>query len=220
MEVTKIEKYKIKNRETLNQKVYNIVKLMIIDGEFKQGEKLNETDLAERIGVSATPVRETFRTLASEGLVEIVPYKGVFVREYTLKEIKEVYECRKALENLAIELAIDKLDEEKLIAISEKTKKLQGNGYSSYEISNELHSIIHEAADNDLLLKMLNQINHILLHDRNISAHDDKRRSEICSEHLELIDRLLDRDLKGAKEVMTNHVINGYKYICKVKSQE
>ena len=83
-----LDKYKIKERETLNQKVYNSIKNMIIDGEIKGGDKLNEVDIAELLGVSATPVRETFRMLAMEGLVEIIPYKGVIVREYTIEEIE------------------------------------------------------------------------------------------------------------------------------------
>ena len=110
-----LKKYKIKEKETLNQKVYQSIKNMIFDGELQGGDKLNEVDIANALGVSATPVRETFRMLSMEGLVEIIPYKGVFVRKYTLEEIKSVYECRRALENLAIELAIDKLDESKLL---------------------------------------------------------------------------------------------------------
>ena len=207
-----LDKYKIKERETLNQKVYNSIKNMIIDGEIKGGDKLNEVDIAELLGVSATPVRETFRMLAMEGLVEIIPYKGVIVREYTIEEIEAVYQCRKALENLAIELSIEKLDKEYLLELLKTINETSAQDIS-YELSNAIHDYILITSGNEMLLKLVGQLNYILLHDRMISAKDMKRRIEIGDEHRELINALLDGDVKKAQESMTNHINNGYIYI-------
>ena len=100
---------------------------MFLDDIFESGQKLNETDIADALGVSATPVRETFRRLATEGFLEVIPYKGVYVREFSKKELMEVYECRKALEKLALELAfpnIVKEEVEELIEDLEENKNI------------------------------------------------------------------------------------------------
>lgn len=207
-----LKKYKIKEKETLNQKVYQSIKNMIFDGELQGGDKLNEVDIANALGVSATPVRETFRMLSMEGLVEIIPYKGVFVRKYTLDEIKSVYECRRALENLAIELAIDKLEESKLLefldAISEESAQRP-----SYDVSNAIHDYILQTSGNKTLLELVDKLSYMLLHDRMKSAKDPKRKSEICEEHRRLIKALLDKDLELSKRIMTEHINKGYEYI-------
>ena len=210
--VTNLKKYKIKEKETLNQKVYNAIKAMIIDGDLKGGDKLNEVDIAEILGVSATPVRETFRMLSMEGLVEIIPYKGVFVKEYTIEEIKSVYECRRVLENLAIELAIDKLEESKLLKLLEKIDEEHAQTVG-YDVSNAIHDYIMQTSGNETLLELVDKLNYVLLHDRMISAKDPKRKIEICEEHRELIGALLERDVKKSQEIMTKHINNGYEYI-------
>lgn len=207
-----LRKYRIKEKQTLNQKVYNIIKEMIIKGELKAGDKLNEVEIAEQLGVSATPVRETYRMLATEGLVEVIPYRGVFVREYTMEEIKEVYECRKALENLAIELAIEKLDKQKLELMLQKVRSLDEND-NPYKIGNDIHNLILQSADNKKLLSLIEQLNYVLLHNRNISAYDEERQYEIKAEHEELLIALIEEDETAAKKAMTKHIQNGLEYI-------
>lgn len=205
-------KYRIKEKQTLNQKVYNIIKEMIIKGDLKAGDKLNEVEIAEHLGVSATPVRETYRMLATEGLLEVIPYRGVFVREYTIEEIKEVYQCRKALENLAIELSYEKLDKQKLEQLLKKVKSVNKND-DHYKIGNDIHNLILESAGNQKLLDLTEQLNYILLHNRNISAYDGKRQTEIKMEHEKLLMALIDKDEIAAKNAMTEHIENGFKYI-------
>lgn len=207
-----LKKYRIKEKKTLNQKVYQSIKNMIFDGELQGGDKLNEVDIANALGVSATPVRETFRMLSTEGLVEIIPYKGVFVREYTPEEIKSVYECRRALENLALELAIDKLEKSKLLEFLETINE-ENAQISSYDVSNAIHDYILQTSGNKTLLELVDKLNYMLLHDRMQSAKDAKRKAEICKEHRELIKALIDKDLELSKKLMTEHIENGYEYI-------
>lgn len=209
-----LKKYRIKEKKTLNQKVYQSIKNMIFDGELQGGDKLNEVDIANALGVSATPVRETFRMLSTEGLVEIIPYKGVFVREYTPEEIKSVYECRRALENLALELAIDKLEKSKLLEFLETINE-ENAQISSYDVSNAIHDYILQTSGNKTLLDLVERLNYMLLHDRMKSAKDPKRKAEICEEHRELILALLDKDLELSKKLMTEHINKGYEYIKK-----
>ena len=80
---------------------------MILNDEFKDEIKLNEVQIATMLDVSPTPVREAFRMLAADGIVEIIPWKGVFIKKYTIDEVEEAYQCREVLETLAVKLCIN-----------------------------------------------------------------------------------------------------------------
>src|SRR5699024_9343417 len=92
----------IGDREMLHNKVCSVLRKAILKGEFKAGERLVQTELAERIGVSRMPIREALRTLEIEGLVKLEPHKGAVVREISKEDITEIYELRSILEPLAL----------------------------------------------------------------------------------------------------------------------
>lgn len=220
MEKKTVNKYKIKNKKTLNQQVYESLKQMFLDDIFESGQKLNETDIADALGVSATPVRETFRRLATEGFLEVIPYKGVYVREFSKKELMEVYECRKALEKLALELAfpnIVKEEVEELIEDLEENKNINDID-SNVDRSNKLHNYILEKSGNNRLKKLLGNLNDVLIRDRNISAGDIVRRTEILEEHLKILNALKKKDLELAKKYLEEHIDKGYIYIVNKKN--
>lgn len=220
MEKKTVNKYKIKNKKTLNQQVYESLKQMFLDDIFESGQKLNETDIADALGVSATPVRETFRRLATEGFLEVIPYKGVYVREFSKKELMEVYECRKALEKLALELAfpnIVKEEVEELIEDLEENKNINDID-SNVDRSNKLHNYILEKSGNNRLKKLLGNLNDVLIRDRNISAGDIVRRTEILEEHLKILNALKEKDLELAKKYLEEHIDKGYIYIVNKKN--
>lgn len=211
------KKFKIEKvgRQTLNQKVYNTLKLAILNGDVAPESKLNEVQLAEQLNVSATPVREAFRMLAAEGLVEIIPWKGVIVNKFSKDEVLEVYQCREALEILALELAIDKIDEEDLkelnnyVNLSKETDDVS----ELVDINTKIHGFILSKSGNKKLEFLIGLLNEVLLHDRNISAFDDSRRKEIVKEHIDLLNALKLKDLDKAKKAMRTHIQNGYEYI-------
>lgn len=220
MEKKTVNKYKIKNKKTLNQQVYESLKQMFLDDIFESGQKLNETDIADALGVSATPVRETFRRLATEGFLEVIPYKGVYVREFSKKELMEVYECRKALEKLALELAfpnIVKEEVEELIEDLEENKNINDID-SNVDRSNKLHNYILEKSGNNRLKKLLGNLNDVLIRDRNISAGDIVRRTEILEEHLKILNALKEKDLELAKKYLEEHIDKGCIYIVNKKN--
>ena len=83
---------RIENRDTLHLKVCNVIREAIIRGDFKPGERLKQSDLAEKMGVSRMPVREAFRKLESEGLIKLEPHKGAVVKSISIKDIEEIYQ--------------------------------------------------------------------------------------------------------------------------------
>lgn len=98
----------------LRDVVFNTLRQAILKGELEPGERLMEIQLAERLGVSRTPIREAIRKLELEGLVLMIPRKGAEVAEISEKSLREVLEVRRSLEELAIELACQRITPEEL----------------------------------------------------------------------------------------------------------
>ena len=98
----------------LRDVVFNTLRRAILRGELKPGERLMEIQLANKLGVSRTPIREAIRKLELEGLVLMMPRKGAEVAEITEKNLRDVLEVRCALEELAVQLACDRIDKEKI----------------------------------------------------------------------------------------------------------
>ena len=98
----------------LRDVVFNTLRQAILRGELKPGERLMEIQLANKLGVSRTPIREAIRKLELEGLVLMIPRKGAEVAEITEKNMRDVLEVRKALEELAVQLACEKITEEEI----------------------------------------------------------------------------------------------------------
>ena len=98
----------------LRDVVFNTLRQAILRGELKPGERLMEIQLANKLGVSRTPIREAIRKLELEGLVLMIPRKGAEVAEITEKNMRDVLEVRKALEELAVQLASDNITKEEI----------------------------------------------------------------------------------------------------------
>ena len=98
----------------LRDVVFNTLRQAILRGELKPGERLMEIQLANKLGVSRTPIREAIRKLELEGLVLMIPRKGAEVAEITEKSLRDVLEVRRALEELAVELACEKITPEQI----------------------------------------------------------------------------------------------------------
>ena len=103
----------------LRDVVFKTLRQAILRGELKPGERLMEIKLANKLGVSRTPIREAIRKLELEGLVLMIPRRGAEVAEITEKSLNDVLEVRKALEELAVQLACERMDEEGLEAFEE-----------------------------------------------------------------------------------------------------
>lgn len=210
-----LSKIKSASRQPLSVVVYENIKSAIISGEIEAGTRLTETAVSEQMDVSSTPVREAFSRLASEGLIKIIPYRGAIVQEFTPQEILEVYQCREALEVMAIELAIDHIDEKGITELKKLLKKSKdAANYTKFvEINTEMHEVFFEYAKNDTLLKLVNQIQDVILNNRNVSSYNDVRKEEIYEEHKLIITALENKDKEQAKTAMADHIQNGYKYI-------
>ncbi|MBU8768935.1 GntR family transcriptional regulator [Cytobacillus oceanisediminis] len=116
---------RIENRDTLHLKVCNVIREAIIRGDFKPGERLKQSDLAEKMGVSRMPVREAFRKLESEGLIKLEPHKGAVVKSISIKDIEEIYALRSELEKMAVYQSVDLLTDEDISQLSSLVAEME-----------------------------------------------------------------------------------------------
>lgn len=216
-EIMTIAKIQSVGRKPLNTVVYENIKEAIINGNVTPGTRLTESKISEQLGVSTTPVREAFRRLESERLVKNIPYKGAIVQERSTKEIEEVYQCRLALEVLAIENVAKVIDPKGIIELKRLVKKSkQYSSFPEYEaINTAIHEKILSYENNDTLKEMLKQLHEVVYHNRSKYSLSEKRRIENYEEHLRIVEALELRDIKEAKASMKNHIENAYSYIQK-----
>lgn len=197
----------------LRDVVFQTLRQAIITGEFAPGERLMEISLAERLGVSRTPVREAIRKLELEGLVVMIPRKGAEVAKITEERLRDVLEVRCALEELAATLACQRIDEEgreQLIRSHEEFVEAVNEG-NTLEIANQdeaFHECIFEQTRNDRLLQIIHNLKEQMYRYRMEYVKDVSYRQELVAEHEKLLDAILNGDEETAKEIMRHHIHN------------
>ena len=208
-----MKSFKIEKKKTLNLQVYEVLKYMILNDEFKDEIKLNEVQIATMLDVSPTPVREAFRMLAVDGIVEIIPWRGVFIKKYTIDEVEEAYQCREVLETLAVKLCINIIPKTEIDRLLNLLKEKHDNVDERIKISNEIHNVIIEYSHNKRLENLITQLNDILIYDRRLSAYDGLRGKQIDQEHKLILKALKEKNENAAISYMKEHIQNGFKYI-------
>lgn len=197
----------------LRDVVFNTLRTAIITGEFAPGERLMEISLAERLGVSRTPVREAIRKLELEGLVIMIPRRGAEVARITEAGLKEVLEVRCALEELAVELACMRIDEEGLEQLKKAHQEFVEavkNG-DTLEITNQdeaFHECIFEQSRNKRLLQMVNNLKEQMFRYRMEYVKEKSYHHELISEHEKMLEAIVARDVTAAKVIMKHHIQN------------
>ncbi|OAB28367.1 hypothetical protein PMSD_22870 [Paenibacillus macquariensis subsp. defensor] len=209
------------NRMNITEEIYRIVKRDILSHKLPSGEKINIDQLARTLEVSNIPIREALSRLQSEGYLHMVPFKGMFVNQMSLRELNELFEIRLHLEPLAVEKAALKIPVEKLASLSEHLNSLRsdkpfgaGNGLETIvEMNDSIHGTILEYCDNIILQCLvrgyIEQIQRYLTYIE-LNLDLDNREVEWL-EHHSILQQLMQRDAKGASEAMSMHIRNSQK---------
>jgi DNA-binding GntR family transcriptional regulator len=201
-------------RRPLSERVCDALKAAIINGALPPDTKLTETEVARKMAVSPTPVREAFRRLAAEGFVAIAPWRGVRVQGFSEREIAETYQCREPLEGLAGRLAAANIDAagiENLRALLAAERKAR-TGSAVEELNTAFHAVIYSYARNSKLTSLLVLFHDIILRDRVLTGHSPRRRHEIQAEHTRMADALAARDGEAAEQACRFHVQQAFAY--------
>lgn len=202
---------------TVKQQVYNIVKERIADGTYKHGQRLQETDLAEDLMVSRSPVRETLKQLVLEGILEEKPNKGVSLRTFSEKEIKDIYDFRILLENYAVDYIsanIESFPLKRLTDIRNYILDIDGK-IIDYVIEPKInpHDAIIDATDNSYLIKVHQRASFCTMSYHNV-LFDGENYNINLQHHLDIVDSLLDYDFNKTKEILTVHLLSSRDIIC------
>ena len=192
---------------------FNTRRQAILQGEFEPGERLMEIQLAERLGVSRTPIREAIRKLELEGLVRMVPSIGAEVAEISEKSLREVLEVRRSLEELAIELACQRITPEELTALEEAENRFaraveDGEVMAIAESDENYHELIYQATANDRLVQILNNLREQMYRYRLEYIKDEDRRQILVVEHEHILRAVRRRDIADAKSAVREHIDN------------
>lgn len=204
----------------LRDVVFNTLRRAILKGELKPGERLMEIALAERLGVSRTPIREAMRKLELEGLVVMIPRRGAQVANITEKDLNDVLEVRIGLENLAVEKACKRMTDEEMGRLWIAAKAFErtmseGNLVKLAEADVAFHEIIYQASDNVRLIQVLNNLREQIYRYRVEYLKEEETRNLLVKEHEELYRAIKERDVAKAREISFHHIENQRKAIIK-----
>lgn len=183
----------------------------IENGYISPGDRLRETDIASRLGVSRTPVREAIRQLEADGLVTHLPRVGATVRKLDYSEVMELYEMRSVLECTAARMAAraaSDVEIAELAVISNDLAKI-GKGTEASRLNRQFHRALLEAAKNRFLIKSMLALQKAMLILGRTTLADEKRYEGAISEHAAILDALSARDGDAAEAAMRAHITAG-----------
>lgn len=195
-------------------RITSILKKALFAGEYRSGEELSLTEIAQKLGVSRTPVREAFQTLAAEGLIELRMNKGAVVRPLDEKFITDHYEMRRLLEGEAAARAAARgMDVSQLLTrlyhLSDNLSHVSFQEYS--DLNQEIHTSIWQAADNQKLYGFLSGLWNGPSTGQANSRQEHFRDS--TEEHIRLLQLIRDGRAEDARTVMEGHIDRSMKNI-------
>lgn len=209
---------RIKPTKTIRQKAYEYLREGILSCEIKAGERLAETVLAERIGVSRTPVREALHTLEREGLVEALPRIGYVVCPISEEEVSELCEIRLALEGVALRWALQK-DPDKLVAglrenIDLCERRIESGDIKAFvTLDAQFHEWISRVAGGKRLMEMAQSVRRHMLRYRIQSIYREETVKRAIAGHKMIIAAIEKEDKRGAHRALRVHILQSKKDI-------
>jgi DNA-binding GntR family transcriptional regulator len=198
---------RIENRDTLHLKVSNVIREAIIRGDFKPGERLKQSDLAESLGVSRMPIREAFRKLESEGLIELEPHKGAIVKSIKIDDIEEIYTLRAQLEKMAVFQSVGRFSEQDLKRLSELADQMDSaedvEDFVSFNI--EFHKLLIKHCRWNRLNTFISSLWSGFPQQ---TPHLIQGQTETSNkEHRQILDAILNNEKEKAAELVAEHIL-------------
>jgi len=197
----------------LRELVLEAIRTAIMNGSLQPRERLMEIQLAEELGVSRTPVREALRKLELEGFIVMVPRKGAYVSDLTIKDIADVFEIRAALEGLAGALAAERITEEELDEMErllvEKGEAIHQNDIEKLvEADTRFHEALYKASRNERLTAIISNLREQIQRFRLTSLSVPGRRTDSLVEHRNILEAIQARDIQVARQLAQEHIEN------------
>jgi DNA-binding GntR family transcriptional regulator len=192
------------------ERAARILREAILRGDIRPGQKLKQQELAERLGMSATPVREVLRILEADGLLEHIPYKGVFVARISPEDTAEITPIRVALESLAVSIYVSRLDDDDDLATLERLVEEMEQAWQEMDLvrvrrcNYHFHSAIYEGSESEMLQSVIERLWPRFATD--LLWMIPGRAEQSIKQHRAILDALRDRDEERAVEAMAEHI--------------
>lgn len=190
---------------------YNYLRTAIITGRFPSEKPLVEREICDKLGVSRTPVREALRRLGSEGLVDFIPNRGVFVSALSKEKATQLYEMKEALECMAARLCAERASEDALTRMAEcielhRSYAEKGEFEIAVDLDLRFHVILVESCGNPLIEQHAKSL---LLQTRRLSqlaVYDTDYMEQFTSQHQTILDSIRSHDVVAATEAVSQHI--------------
>lgn len=202
----------------LRDVVFNTLRQGILKGELKPGERLMEIHLANKLGVSRTPIREAIRMLELEGLVKMVPRKGAEVARISKQDLRDVLEVRRSLDSLAVSLACSRITEEEKKTLSQAEDEFERSintkdATTIAEADVKFHDVILKASKNGRLVQMVNNLAERVYRYRLEYIKDSRNHERLIEEHRRIMKYIEAGDAENARNAIEMHIDNQEKNI-------
>jgi DNA-binding GntR family transcriptional regulator len=203
-----------KKHTNLSDDVYEYIKDMIFRGEITPGQRLLYDELGKKMGISVTPWRESMLKLEKEELVVSYPRGGTFVRKPEVKEIRDIYEIREALEGIAAReaaLTAGAEDLQELAAILDTFKEAvaAGDVKECIEADFRFHFFLIELGKNEKLKKIVNSYNLQIISIIETGPQYQENAKHYLKEHISILEALQEKDAASAEELIKKHIRDG-----------
>lgn len=213
-------KQEVTDKFSLRGRVFHRLREDILSGKYKEGDELKEVAIGEDLGVSRTPVREAFRQLELEGLIQIIPNKGAYVTGITEKDVKDIYMIRSLLEGLCARWACEHITQEQMEEMEEniylsKFHAQKGHLEQLAELDNRFHEILYEACNSKMLEHQLRDFHEYVLRVRKKTLSNANRGPKSNEEHEMLMEAIKAKDVDKAEKLANMHMINAYENMVK-----
>lgn len=197
----------------LRELVLEAIREAIKNGALQPRERLMEIQLADELGVSRTPVREALRKLELEGFIVMVPRKGAYVSDLSMKDVADVFEIRAALEGLAGALAAERITEEELETMErllvEKGEAINLNDIDKLvAVDTRFHEAMYQASRNERLTVIISNLREQIQRFRLTSLSVPGRKQDSLKEHRGLLEAIQARDIQLARQLAQEHIEN------------
>ena len=213
-------KREVSDKYSLRGRVFGKLREDILNGKYQEHEELKEVAIGEEMGVSRTPVREAFRQLELEGLIQIIPNRGAYVTGISSKDVRDIYMIRSRLEGLCARWATDHITKEQLEEMEENVylaeyHAARGHLEQITELDNRFHEILYAACDSKMLEHLLKDFHQYVSRIRQKTLSSNVRGNESNEEHTKLMEAIKAGNADEAEQVAHMHIMNAYENMVK-----
>ena len=199
------------NESTLTNEIADIVRERILKGEYEIGEKIKESSIASELSVSRTPIREAFKMLEEEGLLDYLPNRGCYAKGFTKRDVADIYTVRETLEKLAVTWACERITDEEIEKLEEQCELMEfytnkRDVQKILSMNSTFHDIIYNSSRSRFLAQVLRSYKGYLDKARKSVYYDEAFLDSIQKEHRALLEAVKARDTEMALKAIHEHL--------------